>query len=67
MPADPYAMDPDASSTSVARRFVSSSYSFRKKRSVRPKVRQSILRISSPGAYARCSMNSVDDPRRALK
>src|SRR3954452_1059267 len=56
----------DESTTRYALRFVSSSYSLTKYRSVLPKARQSMCRISSPGPYCRCSANSTENPLNGL-
>ena len=56
----------EPSKTIWQRRLVSSSYFFENNLSVRPKRRQSIFLVDSPGLYKRCSANSTEKPWKGL-
>src|SRR5262245_49800279 len=57
----------EISTSSVQRRFVSSSYCLTYSRSSRAQTFQSTCRRSSPVAYSRCCRNSTDWPKYGLR
>src|SRR5262245_47493500 len=62
----PYAIEFEISTSSVQRRFVSSSNCLTYSRSCRAQTFQSTWRRSSPVTYSRCCRNSTDCPKYGL-